>query len=70
METDLKYLNQLRDLQDRFVNHPEVVKFAAEFGEDWPLFDAGCGPSRRQLQEMIYPEYASRISSLLYELDR
>lgn len=69
METDLKYLNQLRDLQDRFINHYEVIKFTAEFGEDWPLFANG-GPSRRQLQEMIYPEYASRISALLYEWDR
>ena len=66
MSTNQSELNQLRDLQDRFVNHPEVIKFAAEFGEDWPLFYPG-GPSRRQLQEMIYPEYASRISALLYE---
>ena len=70
MSTNQSNLNQLRDLQDRFINHPEVIKFAAEFGEDWPLFDAGCGPSRRQLQEMIYPEYASRISALLYALER
>jgi len=70
MSTNQSDRNQLRDLQDRFINHPEVIKFAAEFGEDWPLFDAGCGPSRRQLQEMIYPEYASRISALLYEWER
>lgn len=62
-------LDELRDLQDRFISHPQVVKFVAEFGEDWPLFHPG-GPSRRQLQEMIYPEYASRISALLYEWER
>ena len=66
MTTNQTDLNQLRDLQDRFVNHYEVIKFASEFGEDWPLFANG-GPSRRQLQEMIYPEYAPLIRSLLIE---
>ena len=58
-------LQELRDLQDKFLAHPRTIRFCEQYGYSASLFDHGIGPSANSLKAFLAPEYAGAMRSLL-----
>jgi hypothetical protein len=59
----------LRNLQDRFLELPEVSGFINRFGEDESVFEPG-SPSIQMIRSTVLPAYEHRFREFVAKYER